>query len=93
MSALPSGAFEADVDPETGAPRIRFSFENGWSAHLALDLAVGHGRLLRASISAAPTGQWGPTKTEVIAMYVSADDAISSLFFIASREKPIGGAS
>jgi len=84
-----SAPFEADLCPETGAPRVRFNFSNGWSASLVLltgtrDRCHFH----TASLAACPTGQWGVGKTELLGNELGAEDLVEELHEIALRGAP-----
>lgn len=84
-----SAPFEAYLCPETGAPRVRFNFGNGWSVSLVLttgtrDLCLFH----TASVAACPTGQWGTQKTELIGIEMDADEVSDQLQAVSLRPKP-----
>jgi hypothetical protein len=84
-----SAPFEADLCPETGAPRVRFNFSNGWSASLVLltgtrDRCHFH----TASLAACPTGQWGAGKTELLGNELGAEDVVEELRSISLRATP-----
>lgn len=58
--------FEADLDPGTGAPRVRFNFANGWSLSIVLQAAdTSRTRFRTSSVAACPTGCWGMGITEI----------------------------
>lgn len=81
--------FEADLCPETGAPRVRFNFSNGWSASLVLltgtrDRCHFH----TASLAACPTGQWGNGATELLGNELGSEDVVEELEAILLREAP-----
>lgn len=70
-----SAQFEADLCPETGAPRIRFNFPNGWSASIVLRMPAANGcDFSMASMAICPTGQWGEGKTIVLGNEMSAEE-------------------
>lgn len=80
-------AFEADLDPRTGAPRMRFNFHNGWTGSLALRMMTSNGcEALMASVAAWPTGQSGKGLTELGPTEASADEAMNWLDDIRCRE-------
>lgn len=84
-----SAPFEADLCPETGAPRVRFNFDNGWSASLVLLTATRDGcHFLTASLAACPTGQWGSGVTQLIGNELGSDGAAQWLAAIAVRSAP-----
>lgn len=80
--------FEADVCPDTGSPRLRFNFDNGWSASVVLRHYGGKrgdcGALM-ASLAACPTGAWGTGKTELGETEATAKEVAIFLFGVASR--------
>jgi hypothetical protein len=77
--------FEADICPETGAPRVRFNFANGWSGSLVLRMAAPNGcDFLMASVAACPTGQWGTGQTILGPTEARAAEAIDWLSTVAS---------
>ena len=68
-------ASEADLCPETGAPRIRFNFPNGLSASIVLRAPAPDGcHFLMASMAVCPTGQWGSGKTTIVGNELSAEE-------------------
>lgn len=84
-----SAPFEADLCPETGAPRVRFNFDNGWSGSVVL----GTGTRDRcdfhtASVAACPTGQWGSGKTELLGNELDADEVTFWLNDLRRRPAP-----
>lgn len=84
-----SAPFEADLCPETGAPRVRFNFSNGWSASLVLltgtrDRCHFHS----ASLAACPTGRWGTGATDIIGGELDAEEVVEGLEAISLRGKP-----
>lgn len=84
-----SAPFEADLCPETGAPRIRFNFENGWSASIVLRGATSNGcDFLMASLARCPTGQWGQGKTHIIGNELSPDEVAHWLVDTDMRRAP-----
>jgi hypothetical protein len=79
--------FEADLCPDTRAPRMRFNFVNGWSASIVLQMMSRDGcRALMASVAAAPTGEWGTGKTVLGPTEASADEAMAWIDDIRVRE-------
>lgn len=70
-----SGQFEADLCPETGAPRIRFNFPNGYSASILLRSASRDGCSFgMASMAVCPSGEWGTGKTVIVGNELSAEE-------------------
>lgn len=70
-----SAQFEADLCPETGTPRIRFNFDNGWSLSLVLRVIRANGcDAHMASVAICPTGQWGTGKTQLLSNEATADE-------------------
>lgn len=86
--------FEADLTPPDvgighGWPRVRFNFENGWSASLVLRTdTVGDAQM--AALAACPTGQWQTGKTELGEQEAWPDEAIAFLAEVAGRPTPNG---
>jgi len=82
-----SAAFEADLCPQTGSPRIRLNYTNGWSASIVLRGMSKDGcHFLTASVAACPTGQWGTGKTELLENEADAEDLTAILFEILGRD-------
>jgi len=77
--------FEADLDPDTGYPRIRYNFDNGWTASMVLHTYPSRTRAMYASIAAWPTGKCGQGFTEIGLTEANADEAISWIFAIRQR--------
>ena len=76
--------FEADLDPQTGNPRVRFNFPNGMSASLVLiSPTADRCHFLVASLAACPTGQWGTGKTEIYGNELTAEEVAHWLTHIA----------
>lgn len=62
-----SAPFEADLCPETGSPRLRFNFSNGWSASVVLRGAASNGcDFTMASVALCKTGEWGTGQTRLL---------------------------
>jgi hypothetical protein len=81
-----SREFEADLCPETGAPRIRFNFPNGWSASIVLRNGSANGcEFGMASMAICPTGHWGKGKTEVLGNEMSAEEVAHWLTGVAMK--------
>ena len=81
--------FEADICPETDAPRIRFNFANGWTGSLVLREIGRNGcDALIASVAACPTGKWGKGVTRLGPTEATADEAIAWLAIVAGAERP-----
>jgi len=84
-----SAPFEADLCPETGAPRVRFNFDNGWSASLVLTTGTrDRCHFHTASLAVCPTGQWGQGLTQIIGNELGTDGAAQWLAAIALRSAP-----
>lgn len=84
-----SAPFEADLCPETGAPRVRFNFSNGWSASLVLGTGTrDRCHFHTASLAVCPTGQWGSGKTDLLGNELVADEVACRLEHIRRREAP-----
>lgn len=82
-----SAQFEADLCPETGAPRIRFNFPNGWSASIVLRMEHPNGcEFAMASMAVCPTGQWGTGKTTILGNELSAEEVAHWLVGTDMRE-------
>ena len=82
-----SAAFEADLDPETRNPRLRFNFANGWTGSLVLrTLSTNHCNAWATSLAVWPTGQHGQGLTGLGPTEASADEAIFWLAGVAARE-------
>lgn len=84
-----SSSFEADLNPDTMQPRLRFNFENGWSASLVLFTNPSGPRpcdAMLCALAAAPTGRWSEGKTELGSQEAFPDEAIAFLAEIAARE-------
>jgi hypothetical protein len=87
--------FEADLTPSNPLcrenwPRVRFNFDNGWSASLIVRTRGSTGKgattAMQASLACAPTGQWREDKTELGESEATADEAIAWLAEVAGRE-------
>ncbi len=75
-----SAQFEADICPETGAPRVRFNFDNGWSVSLALLMpSQNRCQFQLASVAACPTGHWGEGQTLLGPTEAFADEVVDWL--------------
>jgi hypothetical protein len=81
-----SAAFEADLDPQTGAPRMRMSFNNGWSISIVLLMRPMQSKCLTASVAACPTGCWGRGKTEMLHNEAFPDEVANLVAEVAARE-------
>lgn len=80
-------SFEADLDPQSGRPRVRMNFRNGWSISIVLMSPDRTGcNFLCASVAACPTGEWGKGKTELLAHEALASELAEMIGQIASRE-------
>jgi hypothetical protein len=84
-----SAPFEADLCPETGAPRIRFNFPNGITASIVLRAAAANGcEFLMASMAICPTGQWGKGKTTILGNELSPEEVAHWLVHVAMQARP-----
>lgn len=77
--------FEADLDPETGAPRLRFNFENGWTASMVLRLGNGPFNAFGASVACWPTGHVGEGMTEIGETEATAGEVVTYLDGVRNR--------
>lgn len=81
--------FEADLCPETRAPRVRFNFSNGWSASIVLRIARRNGcEFSMASLAACPSGEWGTGLTELLGNEMSPDEVAEELHELSLRGAP-----
>lgn len=82
--------FEADLDPETNSPRMRFNFANGWSASVVLYMPFSRHKcdFRLASLAACPTGKWSQGLTELGETEATADEVAAFLAEVASRGRP-----
>ena len=79
-------AFEADLDPDTGLPRVRMNFINGWTISIVLITPdKGRTRFGLASVACAPTGRFGQGETELLAHEAFADELASLVFGVSQR--------
>lgn len=80
--------YEADLEPETLWPRIRFNFANGWSGSLIIrtgQRGAQRTRAMLASVAAVPDGRWGEGVTELGPTEAFADEAIAWLHEVSTR--------
>jgi hypothetical protein len=77
--------FEADLDPQTKSPRIRFNFPNGWTASIVLRLGNGPFNAYAASVAAFPTGHAGEGVTEIGETEATASEVTDYLAEIRNR--------
>jgi len=81
--------FEADLCPDTLAPRIRFNFPNGWTASILLREARPKCAEFRlASMVVCPTGRWGKGETRAIGHELTSDEVAHWLVDTAMRRAP-----
>lgn len=79
-------SYEADLDPESFAPRIRLNFDNGWSVSIVFTSPDANGtRFSLASIAACPTGKWGQGCTELLHNEAFADELADILRDVGKR--------
>ena len=79
--------FEADLDPETGNPRVRLNFPNGWTASLVLyEPMQSRCEFLLASLAAFPTGRVGAGVTELGETEASPAEVVSFLAAVSAPE-------
>lgn len=81
-----AGEFEADLDPETRAPRIRFNFSNGWTASIVLRMSADPCVALAASVACFPTGKVARGLTELGETEATAGEVAAYLMEIRGRE-------
>lgn len=84
--------FEADLCPETKAPRLRLNFANGWAVSILLREGDGFNYTL-ASVAACPSGRWGRGKTELLDHEAFPDEVAAFLAQVAARPRPQAVAS
>lgn len=77
--------FECDLEPGTEMPRMRFNFDNGWSASLLVRTGGDPTKAMLASVACCPTGEWGSGKTELGPTEAFADEAIKWIAQVAAR--------
>lgn len=78
--------FEADLEPQTGQPRIRLNLANGWSASIIIRIPDPRGtRAAMAALAACPTGKWATGITELGECEASPEEVISFLTELAAR--------
>lgn len=78
--------FEADVCPETLAPRLRLNFSNGWAVSIVLrQEARNRCDFAMAALAACPTGRWGTGVTELGESEASPDEVALFVTEIAAR--------
>lgn len=86
--------FECDLTPPNGMapghpgpawPRIRFNFDNGWSASIVVRVDENGCDATIASLAACPTGRWGEGVTEIGESEAFADETARFLAEVASR--------
>jgi hypothetical protein len=82
--------FEADVCPETFAPRLRLNFDNGWAVSIVLRMeANSRCEFGMASLAACPTGRWGTGATELGENEASPDEVATYVAMIAARPQVV----
>ena len=82
-------SFEADLDPDSRAPRMRYNFANGWSASVVFLGGDRSGTRFRvASMACSPTGKWGQGLTELHEGEADANEVAAFLSVVARRERP-----
>jgi hypothetical protein len=79
--------FEADLDPEMGWPRVRFNFNNGWSASVVIRTRPRNDptNAMQSSLACCPTGKWGTGATELGETEATADEVAAYLARVAAR--------
>lgn len=78
--------FEADVCPETRAPRLRLNFANGWAVSIVLRMEAKSGcNFGIAALAAYPTGRRGTGLTELGENEASPDEVAAFIAAIAAR--------
>lgn len=84
--------FEADLCPETGVPRFRLNFANGWSISIVLVMPDKRGvRFGLASVAACPTGYWGTGATELLGEEATPDEVSALMADVAAWPRYTGG--
>lgn len=82
--------FEADVCPETRAPRLRLNFENGWAVSIVLRMeATNKCDFGMAALAACPTGRWGTGAIELGESEASPDEVAAFIAKIAARPQAV----
>lgn len=76
--------FECDLDPEMHWPRVRFNFDNGWSASLVVRTGDGFDAM-QASVAACPSGQWATGATELGPTEADAGEAMAWIYRVSQR--------
>jgi hypothetical protein len=85
-----SKLFEADVCPETLAPRLRLNFENGWAVSVVLrQEARNHCDFALAALAAYPTGRWGTGVTELGESEASPNEVAAFIAEVAGRPQAV----
>jgi hypothetical protein len=82
--------FEADLDPGSLSPRIRFNFANGWSGSLVMrgPMSDTGCDTMLASVAACPSGRWQTGVTELGPTEAFADEAVAWLQAVSQRPSP-----
>lgn len=80
--------FEADVCPETKAPRLRLNFSNGWAVSILLRQGNGFDYAL-ASVAVCPSGRWGRGETAVLENEASPEEVAAIVSAIAARPQAV----
>ncbi len=80
--------FEADVCPETKAPRLRLNFANGWAVSILLREGNRFDYSL-ASVAACPSGRWGRGETELLDHEAFPDEVAAFIAEIAARPQAV----
>lgn len=79
--------FEADLCPDTHAPRLRFNFANGWTASLVLRMGRPNGcDFMMATVAAWPTGMQGLGLSDFGPTEACSDEALRFLDEVQCRE-------
>jgi|GEM_PF-2038207 len=81
----PTHQFEADLEPDTLMPRIRFNFDNGWSASMIIQTRRNGCIAQMANLACCPAGQWGSAATELGPSEAFADEAVAWLDAVRQR--------
>jgi hypothetical protein len=82
--------FEADVCPETFAPRLRLNFDNGWAVSIVLRMeAKNRCEFAMASLAACPSGRWGTGATELGENEASPDEVAAFIANVAARPQAV----
>lgn len=84
--------FEADLNPDTMSPRMRFNMANGWSLSIVLTDKCGSDgtHYHSAAVACCPTDQWAavPNVAVNLGSELSVTEVIEAIGRTALRDKP-----